>query len=220
MTLSLSLSSSLTRALAALAVTAALFGCAAADASAAPRADGRRITFNQHPATARDLGILARFEASWGVTVPSGDYWYDDVSGAGGLWGGPTRGFLGPGLGLGGGRVPANASGGGSGRLTGIFVNGRELHPLDVRGLTQLFGQAPWPGRWWVDGRGDFGPEGGGRYGNLVALVQSRQRSRGSYYRSDRASHSSVFVGSGCTAVSGRTSPSDSSSSYSYYVGC
>ena len=41
-----------------------------------------------------------------------------------------------------------------------------------------------------------------------------------SYYRSDTASGSSTFVGSGCAAVHSRLSPSDSDSSYSYYVGC
>ena len=183
----------------------------------------RGIILNRRPATAGDLQILARLEQAWGTKVPAGDYWYDNVSGAGGLWGGPVRGVLGAGLGLGGVPVPAEASGGGNGRLTGIFINGRELHPLDVQGLTSLFGQPPWPGRWWVDGQGNFGPEGQAAMGNLVALMRQREAARGggdSYYRSDISKGESTFVGGGCAAVHGRTSASDSDSSYSYYVGC
>jgi hypothetical protein len=182
----------------------------------------RKITFNGRPATARDLQILAKFEAQWGVQVPSGDYWYDNTSGAAGLWGGPTRGFLGPGLAL-GGPLTANASGGGNGRLTGVFINGRELHPLDVQGLTKMLGQAPWPGQWWVDGQGNFGAVGQGPIGNLVAAANQRNAStRGgnSYYKSDIQKGSSTFVGSGCAAVTNRLRASESDSSYSYYVGC
>jgi hypothetical protein len=189
--------------------------------AAPPAPDARRITFNGQPATPRDLQILARFEAAWGVQVPSGDYWYDDASGAGGLWGGPTRGFLGAGLGLGGTQVPAGASGGGTGRLTGVFINGRELHPLDVQGLTMLFGQPPTPGQWWVDGFGNFGPLGCGAVGNLHQLVDQRRRARqgGSYYRSDITKGSSTFVGGGGAAVTQRLRASDPDSTYSYYVG-
>lgn len=190
----------------------------AADPPAAS-ADTRKLKFNGRDATAADREILAKFETAWGVKVPAGDYWYDPVSGAAGLWGGPTRGFLGAGLAL-GGALPPEASGGGTGRLTGVFINGREIHPLDVQGLTGMLGQAPWPGRWWVDGQGTFGPEGGAGMGNLLLIAQSRKAASDSYYRSDTASGSSVFVGSGCTAVSGRTRASDSDSSYSYYVGC
>lgn len=60
--------------------------------------------------------------------------------------------------------------------LTGVFINGRELHPVDVMGLQQLVG-AVWPGRWWVDGYGNDGPEGGGPMGNLMAIARARQAS-------------------------------------------
>lgn len=189
---------------------------------ATPAAQGapasRSIRFNGVAARPRDLEILGRFEAAWGVSVPDGAYWYDNLSGAAGQWGGPLRGLLGPGLDLGGVPVPANASGGGDGRTTGVFINGRELHPLDVMGLTVLLGQAPWPGHWWSDGQGNYGLPGQPAIGNLLA---NQKRSSGnSYYESDTGTGSSTFVGSGCAAVSARLSPSDSDSSYSYYVGC
>ncbi len=201
-------------------------GGAAAEAAVAPivkpaavPTDARQISFNGRPATKQDLEILTRFERAWGMQVPSGRYWYDNTSGAAGLWGGPTRGFLGAGLALGGAQLQADASVGSNGTHTGVFINAREIHPLDVQGLTQLLGQAPWPGRWWVDGQGNFGPEGGGPLGNLLQLAARRQGSN-SYYKSDTGTGASTFVGSGCAAVSGRLSPSDSDSSYSYYVGC
>jgi len=210
---------------AALASTAHAAPPTPADKAAAAPADARRITFNGKPATAKDLEILARFERLWGAVVPSGDYWYDNTSGAAGVWGGPVRGVLGAGLGLGGaGPVPANASGGGTGRVTGVFINGRELHPLDVQGLTMLLGQAPWPGQWWVDGQGWFGQPGQGAIGNLYQLIAMRNQAKGgggSYYKSDISQGKSTFVGSGCAAVHARTNPSRSDSdTYSYYVGC
>ena len=185
---------------------------------------GRGIVINGRTATAADLQILGRFERAWGggVQVPAGAYWYDDFSGAAGLAGGPMRGVLGAGLGL-GATMLASASGGGDGRLTGTFINGRELHPLDVQGLTLLFGQPPYLGRFWVDGQGNFGAEGQPAMGNLVTLMRGRDGGGGtgdSDYRSDIGTGSSTFVGSGCAAVHGRLSPSDSDSSYSYYVGC
>jgi hypothetical protein len=61
--------------------------------------------------------------------------------------------------------------------LTGVFVNGRELHPLDVIGLQGLIGQV-WPGRWWVDAQGNYGVEGGPTLGNLMVLARAN-RSRG-----------------------------------------
>ncbi|MEQ1504757.1 MAG: hypothetical protein ABMB14_21140, partial [Myxococcota bacterium] len=116
--------------------------------------------------------------------------------------------------------APAEASGGGAGRTTGVFINGRELHPLDVQGLTAMLGAPPLPGRWWVDAQGTFGLEGQGPVGNVLWIANQRRAQHDSDYRSDAASGSSTFVGSGCAAVSGRLSPSDSDSSYSYYVGC
>jgi hypothetical protein len=214
---------SLARLALALSVLCPSLACAAPPSPLAPQTTSRQITFNRRPASAQDLQVLARLEAAWGFTTPPGDYWYDNASGAAGQWGGPVRGFLGAGLGLGAAPVPPDASGGGAGMLTGVFINGREIHPLDVQGLTQLFGAPPWPGRWWVDGQGNFGPEGGPVMGNLMALVQQRRSSSGggdSYYSKDPNNHSSVFVGSGCASVTGRTRISDESSEYSYFVGC
>ena len=116
---------------------------------------------------------LARLEAGSTTRIPDGRYWYDRVSGAWGLEGGHTRGFTTAGLEL-GGRLPADISGGG----TGVFINGREIHPLDLAALQQLVGQVV-PGRYWLDGQGYAGVEGGPAIANLMQVAQQLYRQNG-----------------------------------------
>ncbi|HJZ67648.1 MAG TPA: hypothetical protein VKF81_05980 [Blastocatellia bacterium] len=104
-------------------------------------------------------------EGKYRVRIPDGSYWYDRMSGAWGVEGGPTAGFIHAGLDL-GGQLRADASRG----KTGVFINGRELHALDVRGLQRL--GPVYRGRYWVDAQGNFGFEGGPALGNLVWLAQ------------------------------------------------
>jgi hypothetical protein len=136
----------------------------------------RKVRFNGRLLSPPELETLERLERGVG-RLDDGAYWYDPRTGASGRWGGPTLAFLPPGLTL-GGPLPAEASGGGQGTLTGVFINGRELHPQDVFGLQQLIGQV-WPGRWWVDAQGNCGLENGPPLGNLVLLARSRQSSGG-----------------------------------------
>ena len=108
---------------------------------------------------------LSAFQQTIMAPVAPGAYWYDPVCGAWGLWGGPAVGFILAGLEV-GGPLPANASNG----STGVFVNGRELHVMDVVALQQY--GAVWPGRYWLDARGFFGIEGGPPIGNLAMMGQ------------------------------------------------
>jgi len=197
-----------------LAVLLGLTGAAVADGA-------RRITFNGRALTAPDAQTLARLEQQYGRRVPDGSYWYDNKSGAVGVWGGPTIAIIAPGLGL-GGPLPANASGGGNGRLTNVFINGRELHPADVQALQTLLG-AVYPGRYWVDAQGNAGMEGGPAVVNLYVVARQRGAGRNgggnSYYSSDGRGNN-TFVSPGCTAVNGNLGGSSSSGSYSYYIGC
>jgi hypothetical protein len=117
---------------------------------------------------------LTALEQQWNTKVPDGHYWYDSFSGAWGMEGGPTAGWIPAGLQL-GGPLRADASGGN----TGVFVNGRELHFQDVAGLMQIM--PVYRGRWWVDAQGNFGAEGGPVLGNLRALAQQQ---RGGQYGS------------------------------------
>lgn len=135
---------------------------------AASQATGSRsVVINRHPLPADSLRLL---EEHFRTTIPDGRYWYDAVSGAWGLEGGHTRGFTLAGLPL-GGRLPADISGGG----TGVFINGRELHPIDVQGLQALVGQVL-PGRYWLDGQGYAGYEGGPAIANLMQVAQQLYR--------------------------------------------
>ena len=179
------------------------------------------ILVNGAALDAAGVRALRQIEAVIGG-VPPGRYWYDSASGGAGVWGGPASAYLGPGLPL-GGRLPADASGGGSGQVTGVFINGRELHPIDVQGLGQVLQQVQ-PGRWWWDAAGNVGREGGPALFNFYWLVQQQRAASGrsassSRYRS-KANGESTFVGDGCVVVHGRLRASDDSSMTSYYSGC
>lgn len=207
----------------ALALLLIPFAMTLPEAAAQPATPGspraRAIEFNGRPLDAQGLAVLQQIEARLGP-VPDGRYWYDAASGGAGPWGGPAMAYLGPGLPL-GGPLPAQASGGGQGRLTGVFINGRELHPLDVQGLATLGPVIP--GRYWWDAAGNVGVEHGPALFNFYAVLAQRQaaaRGGGFYHRSDASRGQSTYVGKGCAAVHGRLRASDEGSSYSYYAGC
>ena len=128
----------------------------------------RNITFNGQILTPDQQYRLELLERYYRVRLPDNRYWYDNRSGVMGLWNGPAVAVLPPGLGF-GGPMPANCSGGG----TRVFVNGRELHPLDVARLAQIM--PVYPGRYWVDANGDFGIEHGPKLGNLIAISAPAQ---------------------------------------------
>jgi hypothetical protein len=107
-------------------------------------------------------------EQAYQTPLKPGRYWYDPVSG---LWGtekGPATGQIHPGMKL-GGPLKADASGGG----TGVFFNGRELHPQDVAALYQFTGVVI-PGRYWINAMGVGGVEGGPEAFDLRALAAPR----------------------------------------------
>ncbi len=115
-----------------------------------------------------DTAVIAQMEQRYAVKFVPGNYWYDKMTGAFGLKDGPCTGFGVAGITL-GGSLKTNASTG----STGVFINGRELHPLDVAGL-QTFMQ-PQPGRYWMDATGNFGYEPYPTViGNVYRLYQAR----------------------------------------------
>lgn len=154
----------------------------------------RRLTFNGKPLSVEQQRLVAQLETRWGFRLPDGAYWYDARSGAAGAWGGPTLGLLPPGLRL-PAPMPADCSGGG----TGVFVNGREIHFLDVVALQGLFGTVM-PGRYWLDATGNGGVEGGPPLFNLFVLAQQARaagsRGGGAWsHRSSNAGGGSSYVG-------------------------
>ena len=142
---------------------------AKAAAPTAPAPKSRSVIINGKRLSTEELQII---ELRYRTRIADGEYWYDKISGAWGVKGGPTVGFVRPGLNL-GGPLRADASNG----HTGVFVNGRELHAQDVAALRQIIPVRP--GRYWVDGRGIGGYDGGPPLFNLVALAQRAGRPRG-----------------------------------------
>ncbi|MEL6449414.1 MAG: hypothetical protein AAFQ62_15880 [Pseudomonadota bacterium] len=111
-------------------------------------------------------------------SVEPGNYWYDAMSGLYGNAGGPPMGQLHPGLAL-GGPLKASASGGGNGNVTGVFINGREIHRLEYLFYLRLFGQVM-PGRFWMNAQGVGGYVGGPAFFNVQqALAQAGSRASG-----------------------------------------
>jgi hypothetical protein len=114
-----------------------------------------------------DAPTRQALERNYGVPIQPGRYWYDPVSGVWGLEGGPAAGQIHPGLRL-GGPMWQQASRGN----TGVVVNGRELHRLDVAALQRCTPVIP--GRYWVLANGVGGTERGPASFNLAALCGSR----------------------------------------------
>jgi hypothetical protein len=112
-----------------------------------------------------DDATLQALETQYRIPIQDGRFWYDATCGAWGVEGGPTAGFIYPGLNL-PGPMPVDISQGG----TGIFINGREIHRLDQMALQQIFG-ATIPGRYWLDAQGNLGLEGGAPIANLAAAI-------------------------------------------------
>lgn len=135
-------------------------------ASPALGQDDAQIIVNGEPVTQERIRTLQkRLGIPVEAAIPAGSYWYDPVSGLWGLQGGPTIGQILPGLELGGPLRP-DASGGG----TGIFINGREIHPEEAAFLQRIFGYVI-PGRYWLNPQGIGGVEGGPPAFNLVAAA-------------------------------------------------
>jgi hypothetical protein len=134
---------------------------------------------------------LRAYEQQWKTRIPDGNYWYDPVSGAWGRESGPTAGWVMAGLKL-GGPLRADASRGN----TGVFINGRELPWPDVQGLMQIVQVQR--GRWWVDAQGNFGPEGGPAWGNLIAIAQQQNQGK-TWSAYSRDGHSFIGGDGNCT---------------------
>lgn len=132
-------------------------------------ATDNKIIVNGTPLTAVEINAIER---KHGVELVGGSYWYDNLCGAWGIEGGPTSGFVMPGLHV-GGPLRADASGGN----TGVFINGRELHASDVTVLQQFVPVLP--GRYWVDAFWNCGYEGWPPLFNLAQLMRARSGGKG-----------------------------------------
>lgn len=129
-----------------------------------PKAAAKAVIINGKTLSNAQIKSLA---AAVHGPVQPGSYWYDKVSGAWGLQGGPLAGLIPAGLNV-GGPLAEDASNGN----TGVFINGRELTVVNVLRLQQWIGTPVMQGRFWVDAQGNFGYEGGPLMGNLAVLAQ------------------------------------------------
>jgi hypothetical protein len=134
----------------------------------------RGVVVNGVELDARSIAVL---ESSYRTRLVPGHYWYDRRSGLWGLEGGPSQGQIVPGLALGGALHP-RASVGRSAGVTGVFVNGREIHPRELGYLQGLYGPMR-PARFWLDARGIGGYEGGPAQFDLRAQAMKQQRQAG-----------------------------------------
>lgn len=152
----------LTRFLATCALTLLLI--ALAGWTAAQAHDG--VIVNGAPLEARHAAAL---ESAYRTRLVPGRYWYDAMSGLWGLEGGPSVGLIAPGLPF--GRLSPRASVGRMASITGVFVNGREIHPDELQALRALYGQVR-RARYWLNARGIAGYEGGPPQFNVAAAAQ------------------------------------------------
>jgi hypothetical protein len=112
---------------------------------------------------ALSMGTLTALQQIYPVPIQPGRYWYDAVSGAYGVDGGPVAGQMSPGLQL-GGPLRADASRG----TSGVFINGRQLTGGEKSYIELACRTVVVPGRYWVNGHGLGGFEGGPPTFNLA----------------------------------------------------
>jgi hypothetical protein len=182
------------RALLAAALVSSL-GCAELGLRGVPRepapssaADGRDEPGAGTPQPVRPLSVqraviingkrLSSEELAWldrlhQATIPDGKYWYDARAGLWGYEGGPPAGSAMPNLDI-GDPLRADASHG----YSGVFVNGRDLHPLEIVALTNI--TVVLPGRYWLDAAGNGGFEGGPALWNIHQLARAKAAAQGS----------------------------------------
>jgi hypothetical protein len=167
--------------------------------------EGTGVFINGRELNPQQVMALA---ATYRYAPPRGYFWYDAMSGAWGVEGHETIGFILPGYDL--GPLAADASAGN----TGVFINGREINMVEAAALQRTFG-AVYQGHWWIDGRtGNFGLEGNPMpIGNILAALRAQGRGGraggDNFWASSTAMGNSsggcsyVNVGGGQTATSG-----------------
>ena len=123
----------------------------------------RSVIINGQSLSDQDIETIER---TFRVRVKDGDYWYDRMNGSWGVRGGPTAGFIMAGLNM-GGPLREDASNGD----TRVYINGRQLHQVDVTRLSQI--GPVYQARCWMDAFGNIGLEGQPAFGNVWVAAQA-----------------------------------------------
>lgn len=127
--------------------------------------DPAPVVVNGKELTPTELRHVRELGQRYKVKVLPGRYWYDAQSGLWGYEGKPAMGAILPNLRLGGSLSPRASSGN-----TGVFVNGRELHSVDIQAVSRC--TVVNRGRYWMDAFGNGGYEGQPASWNLVQLCR------------------------------------------------
>jgi hypothetical protein len=125
-------------------------------------------------AVALNADTLMTLQRIYPVPIQPGRYWYDRISGAYGVEGGPVAGQMSPGLPL-GGPLRADASRG----TSRVFINGRQLTEGEKSYIEQACRTPVARGRDWVNGHGLGGFEGGPASFNLALCGPPPGQNRG-----------------------------------------
>lgn len=145
-----------------------------------------------------DVAQRQAIESRSGLPLRPGRWWYDARSGLWGAEGQGAAGFAPAGLEV-GAPLPPQASGG----RAGVYFNGRNLADPEIAWLRTL--GPVWPGRYWLDARGNVGLEGQPLpFANLWLLAQARQN--GASRSSTTANGTWVASSGGCVAISAKSS--------------
>lgn len=131
------------------------------------------VKINGRPAATADV---SRLEATFGITVPPGDYWHDARSGLAGTVGGPSQAYA-PGFDF--GAVARDASHGN----TGVLFNGRELSYPEASFVAALYDIDPQyipqlAGSYVLERTGDLYRQDGTYLGNLAQLAEKKGKAR------------------------------------------
>lgn len=134
----------------------------------------RVVVINGRELKDKEWAILLQLEREHeGKPLPNGWYWYDKKSGLFGIWNGPAAAVIPAGLKL-GGSLKADCSG----RGTNVFINGREIPPIEKLYYEKLLAQQIPLGRYTLDDRGNLRVEGPSALEVLVFVAAAAQASQ------------------------------------------
>jgi hypothetical protein len=119
-----------------------------------------------------DAPTARALESAYRTRLVPGRYWYDQQSGLWGLEGGPSVGLVAAGLSL--APMHPRASVGRNAGITGVYINGREIHPDELLYLRAIYGYVN-RARYWLDARGIAGYEGGPAQFNVAAAARQQR---------------------------------------------
>jgi len=141
---------------------------------------------------------IASLNATYGY-VESGRYWYDSVAGLWGYENGPTVSKAVANIYF-RGKLPSDISG----RGTGMYINGREIHYKDKQYLESIYGVGNVKrGRYWLNQYGQGGYEGGVAFFQIPRPKNNSKKRKFSLFSTRDLVGGSVINGAGFIGTDG-----------------